>query len=222
MDSTNGRLQLLRVYVSITNRTERGIAMEKEKMGGFILLLRKEHGMTQKEMADVLGLTDKAISKWERGLSYPDISMLEPIAVLFEVSVMELLKGERIEPDTAISMQDAQKMIDESISLSDDEITQKHKKNKGIILTLCVVTMFLISLVLNVCNIMSGITYKGSALEPASAAYEITVNEKGEEIFVNPDAAIKQMIEDLEEQGVQEGLTDYLYILQNSMKEENE
>ncbi|MBQ9983510.1 MAG: helix-turn-helix transcriptional regulator [Lachnospiraceae bacterium] len=196
--------------------------MEKEKMGEFILALRKEHGMTQKEMADALGLTDKAISKWERGLSYPDISMLEPIAVLFEVSVMELLKGERIEPDTTISMQDAQKMIDESISLSDDEITQKHKKNKGIILTLCVVTMFLISLILNVRNIMSDETYKEVTLDRASVAYEITVNEVGEEMFVNPDAALEQIIEDLEEQGLQEGLTDYLHILQNSIEEENE
>lgn len=191
-------------------------------MGEFILALRKEHGMTQKEMADALGLTDKAISKWERGLSYPDISMLEPIAVLFEVSVMELLKGERIEPDTTISMQDAQKMIDESISLSDDEITQKHKKNKGIILTLCVVTMFLISLILNVRNIMSDETYKEVTLDRASVAYEITVNEVGEEMFVNPDAALEQIIEDLEEQGLQEGLTDYLHILQNSIEEENE
>lgn len=196
--------------------------MEKEKMGEFILVLRKEHGMTQKEMADALGLTDKAISKWERGLSYPDISMLEPIAGLFEVSVMEILKGERIEPDTTISMQDAQKMIDESISLSDDEITQKHKKNKGIILTLCVVTMFLISLILNVYNIMSGATYKEVDLEHTSVAYETTINETGEEIFVSPDAAIGQMTEDLGGQGVQEELLYYLDILQNSLKEENE
>lgn len=196
--------------------------MEKEKMGEFILVLRKEHGMTQKEMADALGLTDKAISKWERGLSYPDISMLEPIAGLFEVSVMEILKGERIEPDTTISMQDAQKMIDESISLSDDEITQKHKKNKGIILTLCVVTMFLISLILNVYNIMSGATYKEVDLEHTSVAYETTINEMGEEIFVSPDAAIGQMTEDLGGQGVQEELLYYLDILQNSLKEENE
>lgn len=195
--------------------------MEKEKMGEFILALRKEHGMTQKEMADALGLTDKAISKWERGLSYPDISMLEPITVLFDVSVMELLKGERIEPDTTISMQDAQKMIDESISLSDGEITQKHKKNKGIILTFCVVTMFLIFIILNVHNIMSDETYKEAVLKSTSVAYETTVNEMGEETFVNPDAAIEQMIEDLEEQEVQEGLIEYLYILKNSMEEEN-
>lgn len=44
--------------------------MDKEKMGEFILDLRKEHHLTQKEMADALGLTDKAISKWERGVSH--------------------------------------------------------------------------------------------------------------------------------------------------------
>lgn len=196
--------------------------MEKEKMGEFILALRKEHGMTQKAMAEALGLTDKAISKWERGLSYPDISMLEPIAVLFDVSVMELLKGERIEPDTTLSMQDTQKMIDESISLSDEEITQKHKKNKRVILMLCVVTMFLVSIILNIYNIMSDALYKEVDLEHTSVAYNVTTNEIGEEIFVNPAAALGQIIEDLEGQGVLEELTDYLYILQNSMEEGNE
>lgn len=194
--------------------------MDKEKMGEFILALRKEHSMTQKEMADSLGLTDKAISKWERGLSYPDISMLEPIAALFGVSVMELLKGERIKEDTSIPMQDAQKMIDESISMSDDEITKKHKKNKRIILMLCVVTMFLVSLILNIRNIMASDNYNTVQWDSNARAYDITVNEQGEEIFVNPDAALEQMLEDAKKQGLPEDLTDYLQILKNSMEEE--
>lgn len=194
--------------------------MDKEKMGEFILALRKEHSMTQKEMADSLGLTDKAISKWERGLSYPDISMLEPVATLFGVSVMELLKGERIEETTFIPMQDAQKMIDESISMSDDEITKKHKKNKRIILMLCVVTMFLVSLILNIRNIMASNNYNTVQWDSNARAYDITVNEQGEEIFVNPDAALEQILEDAKKQGLPEDLTDYLQILKNSMEEE--
>lgn len=76
--------------------------MDKEKIGIFVHELRKEKQMTQKEMADKLGITDKAVSKWERGLSYPDISMLEPIAKLLDVSVMELLQGQRIENESFI------------------------------------------------------------------------------------------------------------------------
>lgn len=67
--------------------------MDKAKIGTFVAKLRKESGMTQKELAEKLFVTDKAISKWECGQSYPDISMLEPLAEALNVSVMELLEG---------------------------------------------------------------------------------------------------------------------------------
>ena len=54
--------------------------MEHEKIGAFISLLRKEKGLTQKELAAQLNVTDKAVSKWERGLCYPDISLLSPLS----------------------------------------------------------------------------------------------------------------------------------------------
>ncbi|MBO5083225.1 MAG: helix-turn-helix domain-containing protein [Lachnospiraceae bacterium] len=107
--------------------------MDKEKIGEFISVLRKERHLTQKELADELGLTDKAISKWERGLSYPDISMLEPIANFFEVSVMELLKGERVDADATITVQEAQLMINESLSMSEDTLIRKQNKHKRIV-----------------------------------------------------------------------------------------
>ena len=50
--------------------------MDNEKFGKFIQKLRKEKNMTQKQLGEKLNITDKAISKWERGLSFPDISML--------------------------------------------------------------------------------------------------------------------------------------------------
>lgn len=69
--------------------------MDNKKFGCFIFQLRKEKGWTQQEFADKLFVTDKAVSKWERGLSFPDIELLIPIAELFSISVLELLKGER-------------------------------------------------------------------------------------------------------------------------------
>ncbi|MDO4876503.1 MAG: helix-turn-helix transcriptional regulator, partial [Oscillospiraceae bacterium] len=66
-----------------------------EKTGQLITELRKEKGLTQKQLAEALNVTDKAVSKWERGLSFPDISMLEPISELLGVSIMEILAGER-------------------------------------------------------------------------------------------------------------------------------
>jgi len=69
--------------------------MSSEKMGQFILELRKSQQMTQKELAQKLNVTDKAVSKWERGLCYPDISLLSPLACTLGVTAGELLNGER-------------------------------------------------------------------------------------------------------------------------------
>lgn len=69
--------------------------MDNAKTGVLIKELRKEKGMTQKELAQMLHITDRAVSKWERGLSAPDISLLEPLAKALDVSILELIEGER-------------------------------------------------------------------------------------------------------------------------------
>lgn len=68
--------------------------MDNKKIGDYISTLRKSKNLTQKELADLLGITDKAVSKWERGAGYPDISLLKPLADLLGTSVNELLEGE--------------------------------------------------------------------------------------------------------------------------------
>lgn len=69
--------------------------MDMQKIGSFIAEERKAKSLTQKELAAMLNITDKAVSKWERGLSLPDISMLNPLSECLGVSVSELLNGER-------------------------------------------------------------------------------------------------------------------------------
>ena len=68
------------------------------KMAQFISELRKEKKLTQKELAEQLGVTDKAVSKWERGLSCPDISLLSKLSRVLGVTTSELLNGEKAEP----------------------------------------------------------------------------------------------------------------------------
>lgn len=70
--------------------------MNNKKTGEFISSLRKELGFSQKDLAEKLNITDKAVSKWETGRSVPDVSMLIPLAEVLGVSVTEILKGERI------------------------------------------------------------------------------------------------------------------------------
>lgn len=66
--------------------------MKKQTFGRMISSLRKEKGMTQLELAEKMGVTDKAVSKWERDLSFPDINSIPKLAELFEVSVDELMQ----------------------------------------------------------------------------------------------------------------------------------
>ena len=61
--------------------------LNQEKIGRFIAEIRKEKNMTQKELASKIGVTDKAVSKWERGLGCPDVSILELLANTLEVSI---------------------------------------------------------------------------------------------------------------------------------------
>lgn len=65
--------------------------MNKEQLGAYIAGNRKAAGQTQKELASRLHITDKAVSKWERGLSYPDVTLLEPLAEALGMGVEELL-----------------------------------------------------------------------------------------------------------------------------------
>lgn len=71
--------------------------MNQDKIGKFISVLRKENNLTQEELGEKLGVSGKTISRWENGNYMPDISMFEPLANNLNVTITELLKGERIE-----------------------------------------------------------------------------------------------------------------------------
>lgn len=73
--------------------------MNKERFGTFIAENRKEMGLTQAQLAEKLHVTDKAVSKWERGLSYPDVTLLEPLAGIFGISIDALLRCQSFEDD---------------------------------------------------------------------------------------------------------------------------
>lgn len=69
--------------------------MDNQKFGAFVSELRKEKHWTQAELAQKLDVTDKAVSKWERGIGFPDIKLLEPPVEVLDVSVLDLIQGER-------------------------------------------------------------------------------------------------------------------------------
>ena len=71
--------------------------MDQKKIGSFVTALRKEKGLTQKELAERLFISDKTVSKWETGKGIPDVSLIIPLCELLGITANELLSGERLE-----------------------------------------------------------------------------------------------------------------------------
>ena len=84
--------------------------MDLIKIGKFIAKLRKEKNMTQEQLGEVLGVTNKTISRWETGSYMPNIEMLQLLSQTFEVSINELISGEYV-PDDAFRKQADQNLI---------------------------------------------------------------------------------------------------------------
>ncbi len=80
-------------------RERQTVNMNNEKIGSLIFTLRTEKGMTQKQLADVLAISDKTVSKWERGAGCPDISLLRSLCDYFGVDMEKMLDGELAEND---------------------------------------------------------------------------------------------------------------------------
>lgn len=78
--------------------------IDKKKFGAFVAVLRKEKGITQKELSEQLCISDKAVSKWETGVSLPDTVLLIPLANLLDVSVTELLMCERLPNNDVLNL----------------------------------------------------------------------------------------------------------------------
>lgn len=113
--------------------------MNSEKIGQFIAELRKANQMTQRELAAKLNITDKAVSKWERGLSMPDISLLPALSGLLGVSVSELLGGQRdsaAAPQIGESVTNALRYADRAVQTK----TKSVRRVLGLVLTALLLT----------------------------------------------------------------------------------
>lgn len=93
--------------------------LNKQAFGAFLMQLRKEKGYTQKDLAEKLYVSDKAVSKWERGLSVPDVSLLVPLAELLDVTVTELLEGRRLNK-TALAPSEVETIVQRAITYSEE------------------------------------------------------------------------------------------------------
>lgn len=114
--------------------------IDKVEFGEFVLQLRKKKGYTQKELAQRLFISDKAISKWECGVSMPDITLLIPLANILDVTVTELLENRKFEESTEMNPQQVETLVKKALTFS-EESPQNAKENKlkcGIIFGVCI------------------------------------------------------------------------------------
>jgi len=121
--------------------------MDKVKFGAFVAQLRKERGMTQKDLAQKLYISDKAVSKWETGVNTPDVALLIPLAELLGVTVTELLECRRMEVQPPI-----EEIVKKAVRYSETE--EKYwlprRKHLGILLTAGLISVLQLLLILYV------------------------------------------------------------------------
>ena len=116
------------------NSRRKGHDVEAKEFGRFIAGMRKEKKMTQAELAEKIHVTDKAVSRWERGLGFPDIQTIEPLAQALGISVLELMRSERQEKakeEAAPEIQYTQKEVAEMLQNAGDISRQQKKQDRN-------------------------------------------------------------------------------------------
>lgn len=116
--------------------------MNQEKIGAFISECRKQKGLTQEQVAEVLGVSNRTISKWENGNCMPDYSVLPLLAQTLDITINELLSGEKIKQE------DYQKKLEENLIINIGELKRKTQKTFSFILKL-IGALFLIFIALS-------------------------------------------------------------------------
>ena len=119
--------------------------MDQEKIGKFILELRKDKKMTQQELADKIGVTDRAISKWENGRGMPDISLMKPLCEILDITLNELISGEKIDK------KEYQKKSDENIFKTIKYTNKKTNFFKKFLI--CLISVFLILILMFIIDV---------------------------------------------------------------------
>lgn len=140
--------------------------LDKAAFGQFLAQLRREKGMTQKELAATLYVSDKAVSKWERGLSVPDISLLVPLAEQLNVTVAELLQGRRVEEEQRFTREETEDLIRKALTFSAEPPERRQARTKKYlpVYVICCVLGVAEALALLIIGVVFGVVYGAYAM----------------------------------------------------------
>lgn len=113
------------------------ITLDKQTFGTFVAEQRKRQGLTQRQLAQLLHVTDKAVSKWERGLSYPDVTLLQPLAAVLRLDTDRLLTCRREESEEHMTQitpplpaAEASPAVQAVLDISDANSRQRRKRHR--------------------------------------------------------------------------------------------
>lgn len=115
--------------------------MDAKKTGELIATLRRERNLNQSGLAELLGVTNKAISRWETGRGYPDIETLPKISEVLNISIPELLSGERIQPTTTQQQPKADRSLEAVCQIAGEQTRRQKKKFTLLAVILSVVVL---------------------------------------------------------------------------------
>lgn len=128
------------------NTIAREYNMDAKEFGSFIAGERKAKGLTQKQLADTLKVTDKAVSRWENGHGYPDIETLEDLSDALGLSLMELMHSKRLtEEEQSVTLEDASKTISDTIRFNIDD-RKKERRITALVSASSMLVILLISI----------------------------------------------------------------------------
>lgn len=119
--------------------------MDAKIFGAFIAECRKEKNMTQADLAMKLNVTDKAVSRWERGIGFPDINTIEPLASALEISVLELMKSERI-TSNEVTKEEAMGVITDTLNVAKEQRRQERRNVLSILGVIAAAVIFVLYL----------------------------------------------------------------------------
>ena len=168
--------------------------MDVKKIGRFIAENRKAKGMKQKELAEILGVSDKTVSRWENGNYMPDLSMLQPLSECLDITLNELLSGEKIERN------EIAEKAEDSIANTLEYSQQRIQKSKRKIYVRIIITILGLALIWAFLNMVffAEVPYQNGDVSqwevqyPKHTAFEMGLSRNGQPVFVNTAKAMRQ------------------------------
>lgn len=172
--------------------------MDTVKIGRHIAAKRKEKGLTQTQLGDKLGVTNKTVSRWENGNYMPDLSLLEPLSKELGISLNELLAGE--EPAAEKIVEQMEKSLADTLHYSNQEMRKNKNRYLGMIVGLAALVVILFVLV-NQIYFREIPSYYGDVSQwqemfPDHSAYGLEISYSGKPVFRNRAAALGKAKDD--------------------------